>query len=56
MEIRFALANGMFKMKMEIDRNGPRRMPPTALKILTQLISRYQLPLSSVGQVHYCLR
>jgi hypothetical protein len=27
MEIRFALANGMFKMKMDIHRDGPRPMP-----------------------------
>jgi hypothetical protein len=26
-EIRFALANGIFKMKMDIDRHGPRPMP-----------------------------
>ncbi len=26
-EIHFALANGMFKMKMDIDRHGPRPMP-----------------------------
>ncbi len=38
----FALANGMFKMKMDIDRHGPR----PDVKILTHLISRYHLPLS----------
>jgi hypothetical protein len=27
MEIRFSLANGMFKMKMDIDGHGPRPMP-----------------------------
>jgi hypothetical protein len=27
MEIRFALVNGMFKMKMDIDHRGPRPMP-----------------------------
>jgi hypothetical protein len=26
-EIRFVLANGMFKMKIDIDRHGPRPMP-----------------------------
>jgi hypothetical protein len=26
-DIRFALANGMFKMKMDIDRHGPRPLP-----------------------------
>jgi hypothetical protein len=26
-EIRFSMANGMFKIKMDIDRHGPRRMP-----------------------------
>jgi hypothetical protein len=26
-EIRFALANGIFKMKMDIDRHGPTPMP-----------------------------
>jgi hypothetical protein len=26
-EIRFALADGMFRMKMDIDRHGPRLMP-----------------------------
>ncbi len=26
-EIRFSLANGMFKIKMDIDHHGPRRMP-----------------------------
>jgi hypothetical protein len=27
MEIRFSMANGTFKMKMDIDRHGPRLMP-----------------------------
>jgi hypothetical protein len=27
MEIRFVLANGMFKMKIDIDRHGSRPMP-----------------------------
>jgi hypothetical protein len=26
-EIGFSMANGMFKIKMDIDRHGPRRMP-----------------------------
>jgi hypothetical protein len=26
-EIRFSMANGMFKIKMDIDRHGPRSMP-----------------------------
>jgi hypothetical protein len=26
-EIRFSMANGRFKMKMDIDRHGPRPMP-----------------------------
>jgi hypothetical protein len=26
-EIRFSMANSMFKMKMDIDRHGPRLMP-----------------------------
>ncbi len=26
-EIRFSMANGMFKIKMDIDRQGPRRIP-----------------------------
>jgi hypothetical protein len=26
-EIRFSMANGTFKMKMDIDRHGPRSMP-----------------------------
>jgi hypothetical protein len=26
-EIRFSVANGTFKMKMDIDRHGPRLMP-----------------------------
>jgi hypothetical protein len=26
-EIRFVLGNGMFKMKIDIDRHGPRPMP-----------------------------
>ncbi len=27
MEIHFVLANGMFKIKIDIDRHGPRPMP-----------------------------
>jgi hypothetical protein len=27
MEICFSMANGMFKIKMDIDRHGPRLMP-----------------------------
>ncbi len=44
-EIRFSTANGTFKMKMDIDRHGPR-LCPTTVKILSHLISRYQLHLS----------
>jgi hypothetical protein len=35
------MANGTFKMKMDIDRHGPD-LCPTTVKILTHLISRYQ--------------
>jgi hypothetical protein len=47
-EIHFSMANGTFKMKMDIDRHGPRLMPnicknlnppffslPTTFKLLT---------------------
>jgi hypothetical protein len=50
-EIRFSMANGTFKMKMDIDRHGPRLMPnncknlnppyfslPTTFKLIIQLL------------------
>ncbi len=52
-EIRFSMANGTFKMKMDIDRQGPRLMPvktvTVTVKILTHLISRYHLPLREIN-------
>jgi hypothetical protein len=40
------MANGIFKMKMDIDRHKPD-FCLTTVNILTRLISRYQLPLNS---------
>ncbi len=48
-EIRFSMANSMFKTKMNIDRHGPRLMP-NQWKNLTHLISRYQLPLTELNR------
>ncbi len=44
MEICFSMANGMFKLKMDIDRHGPRLMH----NICQHLISCYQLPLNVI--------
>ncbi len=48
-EIHFSMANGMFKMKMDKKNwTSIATVPdlcPTTVKILTHLISRYQLPL-----------
>jgi hypothetical protein len=47
-EILFAMETSMFKTKMDIDRHGPRLMHNNC-KILTHLISLYQLPLNGGG-------
>ncbi len=47
-EIRFSMANVMFKNKMDIDRHGPRRMPNNYQHLDPLYFSLYQLPLISV--------
>ncbi len=41
------MANGMFKMKMDIDRHGPRLMPNNCQHLDPPYFS-FQLPLKSV--------
>ncbi len=38
-EILFSMTNGMFKIKMDIDRHGPRRMPDNCKNLNTPYFS-----------------
>ncbi len=51
-EICFSMANGTFKMKMDIDRHGPD-LCPTAVKILSHLIYIYIFINSTKPRVFY---
>jgi hypothetical protein len=48
MEIRFPMANGMFKMKMDIDRHGPRLMPNNCKNLIPPFLS---LPTTFKGPI-----
>jgi hypothetical protein len=52
-EMRFALANGMFKQKWTSIATVPD-LCPTTVKILIHLISRYQLPFNNHSMIANC--